>query len=155
MDASITPDIGVDSPRAWLVVVGGFFSTCVAFGVSYAFGVFLRPLQATFHVSHATLATLFSAVTVLSYFLGPITGRLADRIGPRPVVAAGAVLMGGGLLLSARTSGSRCSISPSEFVSGRQWPAAMFHPSRRLASGSRSSATWHSASPSREQAWAR
>jgi MFS family permease len=102
MAETASHNAGVDSPRAWLVVVAGFFSTCVAFGVSYAFGVFLKPLMATFHVSHATLATLFSAVTVLSFFLGPVTGRLADRIGPRPVVAAGAVLMAGGLLASAR-----------------------------------------------------
>ncbi|HZD31200.1 MAG TPA: MFS transporter, partial [Candidatus Angelobacter sp.] len=100
---SVIPMTGIDSPRAWLVVVAGFFSTCVAFGVSYAFGVFLKPLMVTFHVSHATLATLFSTVTVLSFFLGPVTGRLADRMGPRPVVAVGALLMGGGLLASART----------------------------------------------------
>jgi len=93
---------GIDSPRAWLVVVAAFFTSAIAYGVSYAFGVFLKPLQATFGVSHATLSTLFSALSVLSYFLGPITGELSDKIGPRPVVASAAVLMGGGLLLSAR-----------------------------------------------------
>ena len=94
--------LGIDSPRAWLVVVAGFFTCAIAYGVSYAFGVFLKPLEGAFGVNHATLSTLFSALSVLSYFLGPITGQLADRIGPRPVVAGAAVLMGGGLLLSAR-----------------------------------------------------
>ncbi|MGO9520571.1 MAG: MFS transporter [Candidatus Korobacteraceae bacterium] len=93
---------GIDSPRAWLVVVAGFFACAIAYGVSYAFGVFLKPLEAAFGVNHATLSTLFSALTVLSYFLGPITGQLADKIGPRPMVAIAAVLMSGGLLLSAR-----------------------------------------------------
>ena len=96
------PNTGIDSSRAWLVAAAGFFATTVVFGVTYAFGVFVKPLEATFGVTHAALATLFSTVTVLSYFLGPMTGRLADRIGPRPVVAAGAVLMGAGQLLAAR-----------------------------------------------------
>jgi len=99
---SVAPTTRLDSPRAWLVVAAAFFTSCVAYGVAYAFGVFLRPIGTTFGVSHAAMSTLFSTLTVLSYLLGPVTGRLADRIGPRPVVAAGAILMGCGLLLSAR-----------------------------------------------------
>jgi MFS family permease len=102
MSSTARPNDGIDSPRAWLVVVAGFFSTGIIYGVSYAFGVFLKPLSRTFGVNHAALSTLFSVLSVLSYFLGPLTGRLADRIGPRIVVATGAVLMGAGLLLSAR-----------------------------------------------------
>lgn len=94
----------IDSARAWLVVVAAFFSCAIAYGVSYAFGVFLKPLQGTFGVNHATLSTLFAALSVLSYFLGPVTGQLSDRIGPRPVVAGAALLMGSGLLLSARVN---------------------------------------------------
>ena len=102
MPVSAEHTSGVDSRRAWLVVVAAFFTSAIAYGVSYAFGVFLRPLEATFDVGHATMSTLFSALSVLSYFLGPITGELSDKIGARPVVAGAAVLMGGGLLLSAR-----------------------------------------------------
>lgn len=107
----------IDSARAWLVVVAAFFSCAIAYGVSYAFGVFLKPLQGTFGVNHATLSTLFAALSVLSYFLGPVTGQLSDRIGPRPVVAGAALLMGSGLLLSARVNWFPCCISPSEFAS--------------------------------------
>ena len=39
---------------------------------------------------------------MLSLFLSPVTGDIADHIGPRPVMAAGAVLMGAGLILTAR-----------------------------------------------------
>jgi MFS family permease len=92
----------LDSPRAWLLVVGAFFVAFVGFGVTYTFGVFLRPIGTSFSASHATMTTLFSTLSVLSFFLAPLTGELADRIGPRYVIAAGALLMGAGLLISAR-----------------------------------------------------
>ena len=96
------PNTGIDSPRAWLIVVAAFFVSFVGFGVTYSFGVFLKPVAASFNASHATMSAVFSTLTVLSFFLAPLTGDLADRIGPRYVVGAGAVLMGGSLLLSAR-----------------------------------------------------
>jgi MFS family permease len=93
---------GIDSPRAWLIVLAGFFVSFVGFGVTYSFGVFLKPLGAAFGASHAAMSTIFSTLTVLSFFLAPLTGDLADHIGPRYVVGAGAILMGAGLLLTAR-----------------------------------------------------
>src|ERR1035438_8524122 len=96
------PNSGIDSPRAWLIVVAAFFGAFVAFGVTYSFGIFLKPMGATFGATHASMTAIFSTLTVLSFFLAPITGDLADRIGPRYVVAAGALLMGAGLLLTAR-----------------------------------------------------
>ncbi len=97
-----TRNDGVDSPRAWLIVVSAFFASFVAFGVSYSFGVFLKPMAAEFGVSHAVMSSLFSVLTVLSLFLSPLTGDIADHIGPRPVMAVGALLMGAGLILTAR-----------------------------------------------------
>ena len=96
------PNTGIDSPRAWLVATSAFFSAFVGFGVSYTFGVFMRPIGVSFDCSHAVMTTLFSTLSVLSFFLAPLTGELADRIGPRYVVGAGALLMGAGLLISAR-----------------------------------------------------
>lgn len=96
------PNAGIDSPRAWLIVLAAFFGAFVGFGITYCFGVFLKPIGATFGASHASMSTVFSTLTVLSFFLAPLTGDLADRIGPRYVVGAGALLMGAGLLLTAR-----------------------------------------------------
>ena len=102
MTEAANPNTGIDSPRAWLVVVSTFFSAFVGFGVTYSFGVFLRPMGAAFGASHASMTTLFATLTVLSFFVAPLTGDVADRIGPRYVVGAGALLMGAGLLLTAR-----------------------------------------------------
>ena len=59
-----TRNAGVDSPRAWLIVVAAFFASFVAFGVSYSFGIFLKPLATQFGVSHAVMSTLFSVLTL-------------------------------------------------------------------------------------------
>jgi len=101
----VTPtdsNFGINSPRAWIIVVAAFFGSFVVFGVTYSFGVFLKPLGTNFGVGHATMTAIFSTLSVLSFFLAPITGDLADRFGPRYVVGAGALLMGAGLLLTAR-----------------------------------------------------
>ncbi len=92
----------LDSPRGWLVVAGTFIAAFVSFGVTYTFGVFLKPMSLEFHVSHAAMSVLFSVIAALTFFLAPFTGDLADHFGPRPVVAAGAALMGAALLVTAR-----------------------------------------------------
>jgi MFS family permease len=97
-----TSHAGLDSPRAWVVVFAAFLGAFVSFGVTYCFGVFLKPMALEFQVSHAAMSVLFSVIAGLSFFLAPFTGDLADHYGPRPVVAAGAVLIGAGLLLTAR-----------------------------------------------------
>jgi len=93
-----------DSPRAWMVVTGAFLGAFVSFGVTYCFGVFLKPMALDFHVSHATMSMLFSVIAGLTFFLAPLTGELADRHGPRLVVAVGAVLMGIALIGTARVN---------------------------------------------------
>jgi len=92
----------VDSGRAWIVVFGAFLTAFVVFGASYTFGIFLRPIELELHVTHAALSTVFSTATVLSFFLSPFTGRVADRYSPRRVVACGAVLLCAGLVGTAR-----------------------------------------------------
>ena len=93
---------GVDSGRAWVVVFAAFLGAFVAFGASYSFGVFLRPMAREFHASHTAMSAIFSTTSAFSFFLGPLTGNIADRYGPRPVVAAGAALMAAGLVITAR-----------------------------------------------------
>lgn len=92
----------LDSVQAWIVVVAAFVGAFVVYGVTYCFGVFLKPMALEFHASHATMSALFSTITAISFFGAPFTGKLADRFGPRPVVILGALLMGSGLLLAAR-----------------------------------------------------
>lgn len=99
MPDRVTP--GLDSAGAWAVVLAGFVASFVTFGISYCFGVFLKPIALTFDASHAAMSALFSTITAISFFAAPVTGKLADRYGPRPVVTIGALLIGSGLILAA------------------------------------------------------
>jgi membrane protein DedA with SNARE-associated domain len=49
----------LDSGRAWVVVFAAFLGAFVSFGVSYTFGIFLKPIAAELHASHAALSSVF------------------------------------------------------------------------------------------------
>jgi len=71
------------------------------FGVAHSFGEFFGPMADEFGTDRSETA-LFFALTTFAYFaLGIVTGRIADRHGPRRVVAFGATAMTIGLLLTA------------------------------------------------------
>ena len=81
--------------------MAAFTGAFVSFGVTYTFGVFLRPISTTFGVTHATMSGLFAVIAALTFFLAPFTGEIADHHGPRAVVAFGGVLMGVSLVVGA------------------------------------------------------
>lgn len=80
-----------------------FSGSFVVFGLLYSFGVFLEPIAEDFKATRATTSALFSIANLIFYFGGSVTGHLSDRFGARPVVAAGAVILAGGLGLMAST----------------------------------------------------
>jgi MFS family permease len=96
-------DPSVETTRAWLMAWAAFVAGFVVFGVTYSFGLFLLPMAHDFAAGTAAVSALFSIASLAFYMLGPIAGRLSDRIGPRKVVAAGAVAMSAGLALTAAT----------------------------------------------------
>src|SRR5579875_1635687 len=90
-----------DSPRAWVMVICAFVSMFTVFGVLYSFGAFVGPMMVEFRASHQAVSTVFSTAVLIYFFLGALTGHLADRLGPRPILTAGALAMGAGMCLTA------------------------------------------------------
>lgn len=90
----------VDSPRAWLVVAASFIVGFVVFGILYSFGPFLEPMRAGFGTSRTAISVLFSGIGLIFYFAGPFAGHLSDRIGPRPMMLAGALVLVAGMALT-------------------------------------------------------
>jgi MFS family permease len=85
----------------WVMVALGALMTCIAVGAMFSLAVFLQPItQAT-----GWSTTAVSAAMTLNFLAmgaaGFGWGALSDRIGPRPVVLAGAILLGLGLLLAS------------------------------------------------------
>lgn len=94
----------VDSARSWIVLISAFISMFTIFGVAYSFGEFFGPMADEFGTSRSSTAFFFSITTFAYFGLGIFSGRIADRVGPRPVVIFGAVSMVIGLLLTAQVS---------------------------------------------------
>lgn len=102
MPAGDAPPAGSSPPRhGWLAVAAAFTSLATCFGVVYTFGAFLGPLAQTFHLGTGPVSSVFAGTTFLFFMLGAVTGPLTDRLGARPLVAAGAVSMAAGLVLTS------------------------------------------------------
>ena len=103
----------MSEPRyGWVMVALGAFMTCIAVGAMFSLAVFLQPITQATGWSHTAVS---SAMTINFLAMGAAGfgwGALSDRIGPRYVVLAGAVLLGLGLLLASRAQ------SPLEFQLG-------------------------------------
>ena len=69
----------------------------LAYGVWYAYSVFLVALLRDFGWSRSVLAGAFSIFTLVSGGVGPVLGALADRFGPRRLILIGGLLLAGSL----------------------------------------------------------
>jgi MFS family permease len=69
----------------------------LAYGVWYAYSVFLVALLKEFGWSRSVLAGAFSVFTLVSGGAGPVLGALADRFGPRRLILVGGALLAASL----------------------------------------------------------
>lgn len=102
----------VGAGRTWRqdVAIGlaGFAIEAVLFGVLYTFGVVLEPIRHDLGASTGTIALMPAVSSFLLFFVGPVTGWLADRHGTQFTVAAGGLSLAAGLWLT--------SLAPSVWV---------------------------------------
>ncbi len=101
-DRSSSASAHLDSATGWLVVGSTFLATFTVFGVAYSFGSFFLPMAEEFGASRSFTALVFSITTFVYFALGVVTGRISDRIGPRPVLIFGAVCLVLGLLATSQ-----------------------------------------------------
>ncbi len=85
----------------WRVVGASFAVLTLAFGAAYSFPAFFDPLARAFPGSRGNIALVFAVCGCLFFVVGAAAGPVADRIGSRPVVSAGALLIGAGLVLAS------------------------------------------------------
>jgi MFS family permease len=88
----------------WVIVAVGALITCVAIGAMFSLAVFLTPMSADTGWSRAEISAAMTLDFLVMGVAGFGWGALSDRTGPRPVVLAGAVLLGAGLLIASRAT---------------------------------------------------
>ena len=89
-------------PYRWVLVGAGALITSVAVGSMFSLAVFLQPMAADTGWSRAGISSAMTLDFVIMGLAGFAWGAASDRYGARPVVLAGAALLGLGLLLAAR-----------------------------------------------------
>ena len=88
----------------WVMVAAGAVLTCIAAGAMFSLAVFLGAIAAETGWSRATISSAMTLNFLAMGVAGFAWGALSDRFGARPVVLAGAVLLGAGMLLSSRAT---------------------------------------------------
>ncbi len=84
----------------WAIVAIAFVTMALSVSARTAFSLLLPPLLDEFGWERGLVAGAFSLGFLISAVTGPVIGRLMDRHGPRPIITAGVVLVGGGMLLA-------------------------------------------------------
>lgn len=85
----------------WVVVGAGALITCVAMGSTFSLAVFLQPISADTGWSRTGVSSAATLVFIAMGFSAFGWGWLSDRWGARPVIVAGAVLLGIGLVATS------------------------------------------------------
>jgi MFS family permease len=88
----------------WVMVAIGALMGCVAVGAMMSLAVFLQPVTEATGWSRAGVSSAMTLGFLVMGAAGFGWGALSDRYGTRPVVLAGAVLLGLGLVLASRAA---------------------------------------------------
>jgi MFS family permease len=91
------PDPAVPSAPSYPALAVTVVTLALAYGVWYAYSVFLVALLREFGWSRSVLAGAFSVFTLVSGGAGPVLGALTDRFGPRRLILIGGVLLAAAL----------------------------------------------------------
>src|SRR2546423_3733767 len=88
----------------WVMVAIGALMGCVAVGAMMSLAVFLQPITEATGWSRAGVSSAMTLSFLIMGAAGFGWGSLNDRYGTRPVVLAGSVLVGLGLVLGSRAA---------------------------------------------------
>jgi MFS family permease len=86
----------------WVIVAAGGLIGCIAAGAMFSLAVYLQPIAEETGWSRAAISSGMTLVFVIMGISGFAWGTASDRFGPRPILLAGAVLLGLGLAIASQ-----------------------------------------------------
>ena len=85
----------------WLQLVFGIVCMGLVANLQYAWTLFVSPIDAKTHWGLPAIQLSFSIFVLVETWLVPVEGWLVDKLGPRPVIAIGAIFAGVGWVLNS------------------------------------------------------
>ena len=86
----------------WVQLVAGIFAMMAIANLQYAWTLFTKPIQSHLHATLTQVQWTIALFIALETWLVPVEGYLVDRIGPRIMLGAGAILVALGWVGSGR-----------------------------------------------------
>jgi MFS family permease len=93
-----------NSRYRWVIVAAGGMLGCVAIGGMFSLPVLLLPITRDTGWSVAGVSSAMTIGFLAMAFASMIWGTLSDRIGPRPVVLTGSIVIAASLALASRAT---------------------------------------------------
>ncbi|RJT36416.1 MFS transporter [Mesorhizobium waimense] len=87
----------------WVIVAAGALMSCVAIGVMFSLAIFLEPMALDTQWSRAGISSAMTLNFLVMGLGGFAWGAIYDRVGARPVVFAGTLLLGLAMVLASRS----------------------------------------------------
>jgi len=88
----------------YVIALCSFSVLMISFGTNYSFGIFFNRLLTDLGWSRAVTSAGYSLAQFVGGFIGIITGRICDRVGPRIVIIACIVFLSLGCLLMSQVN---------------------------------------------------
>lgn len=88
----------------WIIVAAGGLLGCLAIGAMFSLPVFLRPIAEETGWSVTGISTAMTVGFLAMAFASMAWGGLSDRIGPKPVLLSGSILIAGSLAMASRAT---------------------------------------------------
>ncbi|HTN63612.1 MAG TPA: MFS transporter, partial [Devosia sp.] len=92
----------MENRYGWVIVAAGALITCVAMGAMFALPVYLQPMADDTGWGRAGISLAMTFAFIVMGVAGFAWGAVTDRIGPRPVVLIGSIMLGVGLFTASR-----------------------------------------------------
>src|SRR5579863_4879768 len=104
IEASGQPAANGFRSNPWVQLVAGIICMAMVANLQYGWTIFVNPIDAKFHWGKVAIQYTFTLFVLFETWLVPFEAYLADRYGPRILVACGAFLIAIAWMLMSRAA---------------------------------------------------